>query len=282
MDALKRQRGNAGGHALRQAESIAENGTTVNMFSKMSATERGLAVWKNIGHPATIGTVLLGIGRITILGIIVFCGIACAPVVPALPAIPLIAIATMGATPANSPQATEPGVALGRQCVYAKREDNIRAGPGTNHKILRKTTPLEPLTFVSKGEGWYRLDTPPDAAEAWVHESVVFTAKEMRARRRAKLAILDWNWIIRYGYVTTQGRVRNVSQEPLRNVVAVVCFFTESDKFITRADAIIDYNPILPGQVSPFKVTEIHNPAMKTARLEFKDLFGGKLEAYGD
>jgi hypothetical protein len=40
-------------------------------------------------------------------------------------------------------------------------------------------------------------------------------------------------------------------------------------------DALIDYNPILPGQKSPFKVYATWNPAMDNASISFK-FMGGK------
>ena len=41
---------------------------------------------------------------------------------------------------------------------------------------------------------------------------------------------------------------------------------------------LIEYNPILSGQTSPFEVMARHNPAMHNARLEFKTLMGGTIE----
>ena len=63
----------------------------------------------------------------------------------------------------------------------------------------------------------------------------------------------------------------------LRNVVAVVSFYDARGNFITSDDALIDYNPILPGQASPFSVMATENPAMRTARVEFKELMGGTI-----
>jgi hypothetical protein len=71
--------------------------------------------------------------------------------------------------------------------------------------------------------------------------------------------------------------VRNISGESLRNVEAVVTFYDKSGGFITSDDAIIEYNPILPGQVSPFKTITTWNPAMHTASIEFKSLMGGTI-----
>ena len=59
--------------------------------------------------------------------------------------------------------------------------------------------------------------------------------------------------------------------------MAVAFFYDANDQFITTDDAIIDYNPLLSEQVSPFTVMTRWNPAMKRARVEFKELMGPRL-----
>jgi hypothetical protein len=82
-------------------------------------------------------------------------------------------------------------------------------------------------------------------------------------------------------FVEAKGQVKNISGKRLENVQAVVTFNDRSDGFITSSDALIDYNPILPGQTSPFSVIETYNPAMRTgtATVEFKFLMGGTISA---
>lgn len=94
-----------------------------------------------------------------------------------------------------------------------------------------------------------------------------------------QLRVEKWSWHEEYDYAIAEGQVTNVSDEPLKNVTAVVTFKTKSDEFITSDDGIIDYNPILPGQTSPWKVMARWNPAMSKAYVEFKTLFGGTLRA---
>lgn len=74
-----------------------------------------------------------------------------------------------------------------------------------------------------------------------------------------------------------EGRVTNISDAALRNVTAVVTWYTEDGQFVTSDDALIEYNPILAGQTSPFEVMSGTNPAMKRFRVEFKELFGGTI-----
>ena len=90
-----------------------------------------------------------------------------------------------------------------------------------------------------------------------------------------QLELESWTWSQEYGYVTAEGRVKNIADTTLRSVEAVVTFTTKDGTFITSDDALIEFNPILPGQTSPFKVMTVYNPAMARATIDFKELMGG-------
>jgi len=91
------------------------------------------------------------------------------------------------------------------------------------------------------------------------------------------LELLAWTWSQEYGYVTVKGQVKNVSDKSIRNVAALATFYDAAGTFITSNTSLIEFNPILPGQTSPFSVMEKDNPAMKKAGVEFKDLLGGSI-----
>ncbi len=119
-------------------------------------------------------------------------------------------------------------------------------------------------------------------AEKWRVEDLKradAAADYQRRAKNAKLILLDWNWSSTASdtFVEANGRVKNVSTENLRNVTAVVSYFTEDGKFITSDEALISFNPILPGQTSTFRVIGQHNPAMKCASIELKSLLGGTI-----
>ena len=80
-----------------------------------------------------------------------------------------------------------------------------------------------------------------------------------------------------YGFHAVEGQVQNLTDGNIENVMAVVTWFTSDDQFITTDETLINYNPILPGQTSPFEVMSRTNPAMQRFRVEFKTLFGGTL-----
>lgn len=114
-----------------------------------------------------------------------------------------------------------------------------------------------------------------DAAQAATQER-----SRAAARARADLEIVRWQWGREHGFTIAEGRVKNVSARPLRNVQAVIEYFTKSGEFITASTALIEHDPVLPGQTSPFKVITRGNPAMTRASIAFKTLGGGTLDAY--
>jgi len=93
-----------------------------------------------------------------------------------------------------------------------------------------------------------------------------------------KLVLVDWNWRREHGYVIAEGMVRNVTQQPMRNICAAVTFLTSSGEFVTSEDSLVSYNPILPNQTSPFRVMARGNPEIRKARIGFKELFGGSVD----
>jgi len=95
--------------------------------------------------------------------------------------------------------------------------------------------------------------------------------------KEPKLKLLDYNFNRENDYIITSGQVENISEENLENVEILVKFLDEDDNFIKSDSALIDYNPILSGQISPFEVITTDNPLIKRYSISFKDLLGGKI-----
>lgn len=93
----------------------------------------------------------------------------------------------------------------------------------------------------------------------------------------SQLSIVAERGTTEHGFAKVNGLVRNLTGKSLENVTANVSWFDGNGEFIKSDDALIDYNPILPGQTSPFEVITTHNPEMKRFRTEFKFLFGGSI-----
>jgi len=106
-------------------------------------------------------------------------------------------------------------------------------------------------------------------------------AEARRAQERvasAELVLYDWSWSVEHGYVTVEGQVGNISGRKLKNVEALAQFYTDDKTFVTSDTGLVEYNPLMPGQVSPFKVMLPHNPMIKTASISFKIMWGDALD----
>jgi uncharacterized protein YgiM (DUF1202 family) len=167
-----------------------------------------------------------------------------------------------------------------KEYVYAKSAVNLRSGPGTNYSIIRKTHAGERLQYTSMEDDWYKLVREGNQASVYIHSGVVLSEWEKEMRDDADLALLSWSWHSGHGYATAEGKIKNVSSRTLKNVQAVVEFLAADGTFITSDTGLAEYNSILPGQTSPFRVMARWNPAMKKARIDFKTMFGGTLEWY--
>lgn len=80
-----------------------------------------------------------------------------------------------------------------------------------------------------------------------------------------------------YGYHTIEGEVKNISSNKLENVMVVVSWYTKDRTLITTDTAMIEYQPVMPGQTSPYKTMSRSNPAMHHFTVAFKQMFGGTL-----
>lgn len=96
------------------------------------------------------------------------------------------------------------------------------------------------------------------------------------------LELINWNWSPTEdgSQVEAKGQVKNISNRSLQNVEAIITFNDKEGKLITSSSALIDFNPILAGQTSPFKVTETYNPAIQSANINFKFLNGETIPLY--
>lgn len=95
------------------------------------------------------------------------------------------------------------------------------------------------------------------------------------------LEVQSWRCSKEYSYIFVTGEVKNISSQPLKSVLAVGEFRTKAGEFVKSADALLDYNPILPGQTSPFKAGTTDNPQIQGCQLAFKQMFGGGI-AYAE
>ena len=92
------------------------------------------------------------------------------------------------------------------------------------------------------------------------------------------LELLSFNCHEEVGFCITEGQVKNISDKSLKNIIAVVMLYTATGDFVTADEAVVEYNPILPGQTVPFRVTTGNcNPAIKKCVVDFKEAWGGSI-----
>ena len=84
------------------------------------------------------------------------------------------------------------------------------------------------------------------------------------------------------GYATVEGEVENISEAPLAHVAAVATWYDLDGGFIRSDTALIAYNPILPGQRSPYRVISVHKPGMAKYSIVFKSTLGGTIRYRDD
>ena len=94
----------------------------------------------------------------------------------------------------------------------------------------------------------------------------------------ALLNLLSNTGIKSNGFITIQGQVENISSNSLNNVEAVVRQYDKDDNFIRYDVATIEYNPIMPGQTSPFKVIGKDDPRIAKYSIYFQFTDGGQIE----
>jgi hypothetical protein len=101
----------------------------------------------------------------------------------------------------------------------------------------------------------------------------------VRPPPRPDLVLEDWNFQIESGYGIVSGEITNNTLHPIAKLTAVATFHAEGGAFIKTSEALISFNPLAPGQTSPFEITAPMTSKAKSSRLSFKELLGGKIEA---
>lgn len=80
------------------------------------------------------------------------------------------------------------------------------------------------------------------------------------------------------GYHYIEGQVKNVGATAIDNLQAVGTFTDAGGAFVKSDTSLVEFRPLLPGQVTPFKVMTSRNQAVARASLQFKQLMGGLIE----
>ena len=78
-------------------------------------------------------------------------------------------------------------------------------------------------------------------------------------------------------FIRCEGFVKNLTSNVLENVEVLINWYDANDIPRSSDEALIDFNPILPGQTSPWSSIGTYNPALTTFRVQFKELLGGSI-----
>lgn len=78
-------------------------------------------------------------------------------------------------------------------------------------------------------------------------------------------------------WMKCEGFVENISGEPLENIEVVILWYDDAGTPVSSDTALIDYDPILAGQQSPWNTFGNYNPAITKFRIEFKEFWGGTI-----
>lgn len=101
------------------------------------------------------------------------------------------------------------------------------------------------------------------------------SSSNVSKEKQYDLELISMNCYKEYGYFYITGEVKNISGKSLENVEAVGSAYTEDGTFVKSDSALIEYDPILAGQTSPFEVVTTGNPAISKCKVEFKEFWGG-------
>ncbi|MGX5805920.1 hypothetical protein ACWGS9_32605 [Bradyrhizobium sp. Arg314] len=115
------------------------------------------------------------------------------------------------------------------------------------------------------------------------------TAKEHEAQAKAKieaeriaarpdLKIDGSRCETEYGFIKITGRMTNKTSRAIENLMAVGMFSSNGDYF-KSATAMVEYQPLLPGQTDPYTVMTTANPAITNCLTTFKTMFGGEVSS---
>ena len=91
------------------------------------------------------------------------------------------------------------------------------------------------------------------------------------------LKLKSWNCGKEFGFIFAKGEVKNVSGRKLDNVLVIATFSTKSGEHVKTEHALLEYNPILSNQTSPFVVGGTDNPQITECNLNFKYFSGGTI-----
>ena len=184
---------------------------------------------------------------------------------------------------------------------YAAAQADAKAAAARAHALrpwYRKKRyiiggPIIALLLISAASGSKDKNNSPDSTAATLTGATSSTSSSSGAASNPqpptpaptptmKLALLAGSCTSEYGFNRCSGSVKNLTEQSLKNI-EVVTEWVDANGTVQKSDeAIIKYNPVLPGQDSPWETIGTANPALTKFRVRFKELLGGTIATRDD
>lgn len=84
------------------------------------------------------------------------------------------------------------------------------------------------------------------------------------------------------GEIEVQGEVKNISSLPVKSLEMSAVFSGPSGQFVSTSDLLAKFDPVMPGQVSPFDGLGEYNPVIQTVKITPALMFGPALPFSGN
>lgn len=142
------------------------------------------------------------------------------------------------------------------------------------YKNFQKTSREEEIMAKASSIDVEALRRDIEEAKAAAEEVL---KRDIEEANVAKLNLISWKCDTEHGYTSIRGEVENITDHPLKNVMVVGIFKTADKVLVKSGDALLKYNPIMPGQTSPFRAMVTENPLIELCSVSFKFLMGGRI-----
>lgn len=154
-----------------------------------------------------------------------------------------------------------------------EKEEDDKAIRNILSDAKKERDPAESNRILRKIKDYYPNAVYPDEVNKLM-DSNYEKIREIELDSTYVLETISFKWGSTGSYAKARGQVKNRTNVPIENIEAVVTLYDKDDNYISHGSAMIEYDPLMPNQISPFNVYVKYNPVMEKAHLEFKLLMG--------
>lgn len=167
------------------------------------------------------------------------------------------------------------GFLLRKSSVVERGSENETLSEATNRQRMGPAGWIGVVLLCLIVIGTIARKLDPQTEGKTEHDETSSTqAEEQTAHKKPALLLLSSDCRREFGVIQVVGEVKNLTTERLRNVLVVATFRTKTGRLVKSGDSFIEFNPILPGQSSPFTVSDIDDPIIEKYDVTFKFRMG--------